>query len=88
MSVKTINGENIAFHTEADHGELSCSERTSDWEAMTGLKINPRMAGNPDEQLDHAVEELISGDADDPPLSAEAVVEMVDDSQAQDGFPG
>lgn len=29
------------------------------------------------EQLDHAVEELITGDSDDPPLSAEAALEMI-----------
>ena len=30
-----------------------------------------------DEELDHAAEELITGDADDPPLSEEAVAEML-----------
>jgi hypothetical protein len=29
------------------------------------------------EQLDHAAEELVRGDADDPPHSEETVVEMV-----------
>lgn len=29
------------------------------------------------EQLNHAAEELITGDSDDPPLSEEAVVEML-----------
>jgi hypothetical protein len=30
-----------------------------------------------DEQLNHAVEELITGDSDDPPLSEETVIEML-----------
>jgi len=30
-----------------------------------------------DEQLDHAAEELITGDSDDPPLREETVVEMI-----------
>src|ERR1700747_385285 len=48
-----------------------CAERESDLEierVMTDL-TNPRMAGNPNEQLVEAVEELITGDLDDPPLS-------------------
>ena len=36
-----------------------------------------------DEQLNRAVEELITGDPDDPPLSEESVVEMVIDAHAQ-----
>jgi hypothetical protein len=32
---------------------------------------------NPDEELDRAAEELITGDSDDPPLSEEAVVEIL-----------
>ena len=38
---------------------------------------DPRMAGSLEEQLDHAAEELITGDSDDPPLSEETVVEMI-----------
>jgi hypothetical protein len=35
------------------------------------------MAESLDEQLNHASEELITGDSDDPPLSEDAVVEML-----------
>ena len=38
------------------------------------------MAESLEDQLDHAAEELITGDSDDPPLSEETVVEMVNDS--------
>ena len=37
----------------------------------------PGIAANLDEQLDHAAEELITGDSDDPPLSEETVAEMI-----------
>ena len=38
---------------------------------------NPRRAESLDAQLNHAAEELITGDSDDPPLSEEVVVEML-----------
>ena len=38
---------------------------------------NPRNTRTLEEQLNHAAEELITGDSDDPPLSEEAVVEML-----------
>ena len=44
---------------------------------MTNEKSDPRIAESLDEQLEHAAEELITGDSDDPPLSEDAVVEMV-----------
>ncbi len=51
---------------------------------MTDPKNNPRIAESRDEQLVDASEELITGDADDPPLSEEAVQEMLNDSPARD----
>jgi hypothetical protein len=44
---------------------------------MTNEKSDPRVAESLDEQLEHAAEELITGDSDDPPLSEEMVVDMV-----------
>jgi hypothetical protein len=44
---------------------------------MTNANDAPLIGANLDEQLYHAAEELITGDADDPPLSEEAVVEML-----------
>jgi len=38
---------------------------------------NPGMAENVDEQPNHAAEELITGDSDDPPLSEEAIEKML-----------
>jgi hypothetical protein len=48
--------------------------------SMTDPKNNPRIAESRDEQLVDASKELITGDADDPPLSEEAVQEMLNDS--------
>lgn len=44
---------------------------------MTDENNAPRKAESLEERLDHAAEELITGDSDDPPLSEEAVVEML-----------
>jgi len=44
---------------------------------MTDENSAPRKAETLEERLDHAAEELITGDSDDPPLSEEAVVEML-----------
>lgn len=44
---------------------------------MINANDDPRIARNLEEQLDHAAEELITGDSDDPPLSEETVVEMI-----------
>ena len=45
---------------------------------MTNEKSDPRVAENLDEQLEHAAEELITGDSDDPPLSEDAVARRSD----------
>jgi hypothetical protein len=45
---------------------------------MLDAKNNPRTAQSLDEQLVHAAEELITGDSDDPPLSEEEIVEMLE----------
>jgi hypothetical protein len=44
---------------------------------MTNANDDPRITASLEEQLDHAAEELIAGDSDDPPLSEETVVEMI-----------
>jgi hypothetical protein len=45
--------------------------------SVTGASTTPAVVGKVDEQLEHAAEELITGDSDDPPLSDEAVVKML-----------
>ena len=44
---------------------------------MTDANNAPRKTRTLEEQLDHATEELITGDSDDPPLSEETVAEML-----------
>ena len=44
---------------------------------MTNANDDPRVVASLEEHLDHAAEELITGDSDDPPLSEETVVEMI-----------
>lgn len=44
---------------------------------MTDENSDRRRAESLEEQLDHAAEELITGDSDDPPLSEDAVVDML-----------
>jgi len=44
---------------------------------MTDANDDPRTAENLEEQLNYAAEELITGDADDPPLSEETVMDML-----------
>ena len=58
-----------------------CTERESHLE-IDGVitdTTSPRMVVKPDEQLVEAVEELITGDSDDPPLSEDSVQEMLND---------
>ena len=44
---------------------------------MTAGSNDPSLTERVEEQLDHAAEELITGDSDDPPLSQEEVAEML-----------
>ena len=44
---------------------------------MSNANVDPRIAASLEEQLDHAAEELITCDSNDPPLSEETVVEMI-----------
>jgi hypothetical protein len=45
---------------------------------MSDANSNPRTKQNLDEQLAVAAEELVTGDSDDPPLSEDAVAEMLE----------
>ena len=44
---------------------------------MTDANVDPRTVENLEEQLNYSAEELITGDADDPPLSEETVMDML-----------
>ena len=45
--------------------------------SICGTSNECRQIERVDEQLDHAAEELITGDSDDPPLSEEALIEIL-----------
>ena len=63
----------------------NCGLREPDLEvrgSITGPKNDPCIAESLGERLVEASEELITGDADDPPLSEEAIQEMLNDSPA------
>lgn len=86
--VVTILTAYVSSASQNDRSPMTdiCVARESDLEIegpMTNPKINPRMAGDPEAPLVDASEELITGDADDPPLSEEVVQEMLPDSPAR-----
>jgi hypothetical protein len=89
MSIDKNNNENMPIHTADYHEVLASQEqeylaRASQNYANARFQpssfhlqtTNPR-TGSLDEPLHHAAEELISGDSGDPPLSDEAVVDML-----------
>jgi len=83
--VRTILTSYVSSASQNDRSIVTenCGLRESDLEvrgSMTDPNNNPRKAESRDEQLVDASEELITGDADDPPLSEEAVQEMLNDS--------
>jgi len=83
--VRTILTSYVSSASQNDRSIVTenCGLRESDLEvrgSMTDPTKNPRIAESRDEQLVDASEELITGDADDPPLSEEAVQEMLNDS--------
>jgi hypothetical protein len=63
--------------TEEELRVILTSQVTKQRRSMPNENNYPCLAENTDEQLDHAAEELITGDSDDPPLSEEAVVEIL-----------
>jgi hypothetical protein len=83
--VRTILTSYVSSASQNDRSIVTenCGLRESDLEvrgSMTDRTKNPRIAESRDERLVDASEELITGDADDPPLSEEAVQEMLNDS--------
>jgi hypothetical protein len=54
---------------------------------MTDENSDRRRAESLEEQLDYAAEELITGDSDDPPLSEDAVVDMLRMTHLPKGYP-
>ena len=73
-------GEREPSHPDTTYVQRETVYKCNDFEvkrSMTDANNNLRIAESLDEELGHAAEELITGDSDDPPLSEEAVVEML-----------
>ena len=91
MSIDKSNDENIPAHTEDNYEALASQEqeyldegvekpREREILAFEDSSPNkkPPTGESLDEQLDQATEELLTGDSDDPPLSEEAIVELLE----------
>lgn len=88
MFIDKSNDQNISSHTEAYYEALASQEQeyldeiVEKFRECEVLVFENSSAINitchsPDEPLHQAAEELITGDADDPPLSDEAVMEIL-----------
>lgn len=88
MPIDNDDGENLPNNAEAYYEIVASQEEIYLEETEEELRAilifdSSSPSESVDEQLDDAVEELIVGDSDNPPLSEEAVVEMLNDSHAQ-----
>jgi hypothetical protein len=89
MSINMNDKKNIQTDTEAcyetvaSQEEIYLEETEEDLRAILIFSDPCPSPSDTDEQIDDAAEELITGDSDDPPLSDEEVVEILDDSHAQ-----
>jgi hypothetical protein len=82
MPAFNSSDENIPTAAEACYEIIASQEEIFLEETEEELRAilifdNPCPADSVDKPLDRAVEELITGDSDDPPLSDEEVVEML-----------
>jgi hypothetical protein len=74
ISYRTSPSRNSGSTLATNRGERNLDRGKR---SMSDANTDPCIAESLDEQLNHAAEDLIAGDSDDPPLSEEAVVEMV-----------
>jgi hypothetical protein len=82
MSIYKSNDESIPTDTEAYYEAVASPEEIYLEETEEELRAilvceDPVPSDGTGEQLDHAAEELITGDSDDPPISEEEVAEML-----------
>jgi hypothetical protein len=86
MPIYKNDGENVLTDPEAYYEMVASQEEIYLEETEEELRSilifgDPVSTDGADEQLDHAAEQLITGDSDDPPLSDEIVDEMLSISQ-------
>jgi hypothetical protein len=90
MSIKMSNDKNIPTDTDAYYETVASQEEIYLEETeeevreilisenrSTAQDNDSRLAESLDQQRNHAAEELITGDSDDPPLSEEAIGELL-----------
>ena len=82
MSIYMNHGENFPADTEACYEIIASQEEFYLEETEQDLRAilifgTPGPSANVAEQPQQAAEELITGDADDPPLSEETIAEML-----------
>jgi hypothetical protein len=90
MSIDQEKHENIPDPTEAECEEIAgqeeiyleeCVERFREHEIIVAeefyLKYEESRHAATSPEADHAAEELVEGDSDDPPLSEETITEML-----------
>jgi len=83
MFINESNAENIPTDTEAYYEAVASQEEIYLEETEEELRVIlefddlPPRSERPNQQREPAAEELITGDSDDPPLSEEAVEEML-----------
>ena len=78
------NCANIPGDTDAYYEAVASQEEIYLEETEEGLRVilesddpPPLPSESPNQQREHAAEELLTGDSDDPPLSEEAVEEIL-----------
>jgi len=84
MSIYEINDENSSTDTEACYEAVASQEEIYLEDTEEELRMilaiddsSPSQGESLSDQREHAAEELITGDSDDPPLNEEAVEEML-----------
>jgi hypothetical protein len=76
--------DQVSSQAKAEYWQRKIEALELDWEVSDSMtNADPRPVDNPDERLVDAVEDLITGDSDDPPLSEETVEGMLRDSRAR-----
>ena len=85
MFIYESNGENISNDTDAYYEAVASQEEIYLEETEEELRVilesddpHPPRSERPNQQREHAAEELITGDSDDPPLSEQTIEETLE----------
>jgi hypothetical protein len=72
-----VASEEEIYLEETEEEVIEVLETDNPPSSQNSVRTDPCPAENLDERRIHAAEELITGDSDDPPLSQEAVADML-----------